>query len=651
MRSSSKTVCSEIATDSSRADCLYSLFTARAIDTPAAVAVVGDQQQITYDQLNHRANQVAHMLRRQGVGPDVLVGLCLERSVEMIIGLLGVIKAGGCYVPLDPTYPPERLALIVHMTGLQLLLTSQNVWTQLPAVAQAVQKIPSIIYLDQADTSQTQASVDNPESASHPDHLLYLLFTSGSTGTPKGVTMPHRALINLLQWQQQQCPTTLGERTLQFTPLSFDVATQEIFSTLCFGGTLVLVADPVRRNPQKLWQLLQTQAIERLFLPFVALQQLAEAAQGKRPDALKTVITAGEQLQITPAIAQFFQQPGCTLHNHYGPTESHVVTAYTLPANVDGWPSLPPIGYPIEHVQIFILDEAHHSVPTGEVGELYIGGVCLAHGYYNNPDLTRERFVPNPFGPGRLYKTGDLARYLPDGALEYVGRSDNQIKIRGFRVEPGEIEVVLASHPAVRTATVLLREAIPGRKDLVAYVVLDTLLAPIEDTMLQELRDYLSAKLPDYMVPPFFVPLDELPVTPSGKVDRRALPSPEAKRPQIKTVLRLPRTDIETRLARAWQTVLHLDVVGIDDNFFELGGTSLLITQLHTRLTAEFPILETVDLLQYPTISALADHVHRSSTGKGSYRPPSDRRVDRQASISVRREQRRRHRGASTDNR
>ena len=1074
--------------------CLHHRFELQATSTPTAIALIWGEQQLTYHDLNRRANQLANALRAFGVGPDRPVGLCLDRSFEMIIGMLAIMKAGGCYVPLDPAYPQERLALMTQTADLQILLTSQTLWSQLSTLAQSTQ-IPTILYLDQAWSTLALASDENPAVAVQSEHLLYILFTSGSTGTPKGVAMPHRALTNLVEWQHQQLPTTLGMRTLQFTPLSFDVATQEIFATLCFGGTLVLMADAVRHNPQALCKLLQSEEINRLFLPFVALQQLAEAAQGQRPKALRTVITAGEQLQITPAIAQFFRQsttdqPICTLHNHYGPTESHVVTAYTLPADVDHWPPLPSIGRPVANVQIYLLNEAQEIVPVGEIGELYIGGVCLARGYYQRPDLTQERFIDNPFAPGKLYKTGDLARYLADGNLEYnleyIGRSDQQVKIRGFRVELGEIEVLLAHHPHIREAVVVAHTGVADQKRLVAYIVpqddlashktsvtqseqvahwqqiweatyhqaMQTEIKGVSDPTLNtagwrdsydgqpippdqmrewvettvqrilsyhpkrvleigcgsgmllfriapycekyvgtdisqaaltyiaqqlqqlsgqwhhvevqqqaadhiarfepasfdtviinsvvplfpsihylvdvlekavgvvspggrifvgdvrnlaflkifhtstqlhrasgtlttselrqnvqialrqepqllvdpdffdalqqhlpqinhvetqlrrgqyhnemtrfrydavlhisdlggshhnsyhnshrnenhdiftqpvthwlnwqqeqmtmakvqqilanehptqlcirhipnlrvqecvkmtqilyndynlttidqvraniaaslqhntgpydksgidpevwwqleneypytihlrgsgedhedsydvicqriegiphriyphfvekivprpwttyanqpmqalhtdlesEVRQYLQQHLPDYMLPSAFLILPRLPLTPSGKVDRRALPAPDVKRPQLKTILRLPQTDIESQIALLWQKTLRIDSVGIDDNFFELGGTSLLLTRLYSELVLHFPEVEMVDLLQYPTIHRLAEQIERRAKGEMRSKPTQSKRLDYQTMAMEQRTQRRRHQSA-----
>jgi amino acid adenylation domain-containing protein len=460
----------EAQTDSLEDKCVHRLFEAQVLRTPDAMAVLSENGQLTYQALNIRANQLARYLHDRDVGPDTPVGLCVDRSLEMIIGILAVLKAGGFYVPLHPTDPPKRLALMAQKAGVHVLLTTQSLLQRWSNVPQQVW-ITQSICIDQMSQVIARNSGENLNVFVRPDYLLYLLFTSGSTGTPKGVAMPHRALMNLLWWQQQQTPTGVGQRVLQFTPLTFDVATQEIFTTLCFGGLLVLVSEAVRRNPQALWEFLESQSIERLFLPFVALQQLAQTAQGKRPAGLREVITAGEQLQIIPAIAHFFSDGRCTLHNQYGPTETHVVTAYSLPADVQSWSRLPPIGRPVTNVQIYVLDPKMREVAVGEAGELYVGGVCLARGYYGEPELTQERFMPNPFAPGRLYKTGDLARYLPDNNIEFLGRLDHQVKIRGFRVELGEIEVTLKQHPHVRDAVAWATEDSHGNRQLLACIV------------------------------------------------------------------------------------------------------------------------------------------------------------------------------------
>ncbi|MDH3604074.1 MAG: condensation domain-containing protein, partial [Candidatus Tectomicrobia bacterium] len=374
-------------------------------------------------------------------------------------------------------------------------------------------------------------------------------------------------------------------RTLQFTPLSFDVSCQEIFTTWCTGGALVLVTDELRQDGEALLAYLKTQRIERLFLPFIALQNLAESVTHQSPpEGLRDVITAGEQLHITPAIAHWFRQSECRLHNHYGPTESHVVSAYSLTGVVSAWPTLPPIGRPVANTQLYILDHDYQPVPLGVTGELYLGGGCLARGYLHRPELTAERFIPDPFGAGRLYKTGDLARYRPDGSIEFLGRADDQVKLRGFRIELGEIEAVLSQHPAVLETAVLAREDDGHPKQLVAYVV------PGEErpSLVSDLRSHLSNIVPDYMIPAAFVRLDTLPLTPSGKVDRRALPAPQLT--GLETGYVAPQTPIEDILAAIWSEVLGLAQVSRHDNFFDLGGHSLLATQVISRVRDSFEV-------------------------------------------------------------
>ena len=439
--------------------------------TPDAVAVVFEQESLTYRQLNSRANVLAHYLQALGVGPEVLVGICMERSLEMVVGLLGILKAGGAYVPLDPAYPTERLAFMLEDTQISVLLTSARLVESLP------KHQAHVVCLDTQWQEIAFHSEENPIIAVTPDNLAYVIYTSGSTGRPKGVAMSHRPLSNLIIWQRENSTLPVGARTLQFAPVSFDVSFQEIFSTWCSGGTLVLISDQVRVDAFELLRFLAAQEINRLFLPFVALQQLAEVADahGSIVPTLREIITAGEQLQITRPIANWFTKlQNCTLHNHYGPSECHLVIAFTLTGSPSDWPALPPIGRPIANTHIYLLDSQMQPVLSGVPGELYIGGIALARGYLNRPDLTKERFIRDPNSSSlqaRLYKTGDLARYLSDGNIEFLGRSDDQVKIRGFRIELGEIEVVVTAYPAVRQAVVLAREDVPGDKRLVAYVV------------------------------------------------------------------------------------------------------------------------------------------------------------------------------------
>ncbi|MBW4636529.1 MAG: amino acid adenylation domain-containing protein, partial [Iphinoe sp. HA4291-MV1] len=565
--------------------CIHELFEEQVVRTPDAVAVVYENQQLTYNELNCRANQVAHYLRGLGVGAEVLVGICVERSVEMVVGLLGILKAGGAYVPLDPQYPQQRLSFMLEDAALSVLLTQQSLVERLPEYQR------QIVCLDTDWQVISQSPQDNPITAVQASNLAYVIYTSGSTGIPKGVAMNHFPLCNLILWQLQNTTISSGAKTLQFAPISFDVSFQEIFSTWCSGGTLLLIAEELRRDPLTLLCLLEEKAVERLFLPFVGLQQLAEVAAGSESvtNNLREIITAGEQLQITPAISSWLSKlTDCTLHNHYGPSESHVVTTFTLTNSVDNWPTLPPIGRPIANTQIYILDSHLQPVPVGVPGELHIAGVGLARGYLNRPELTTEKFILNPFstdGDSRLYKTGDLARYLPNGNIEYLGRIDNQVKIRGFRIELGEIETVLNQHPQIHSVVVIAHQDTPGAQRLVAYIVPQQNTAPT----ISDLRQFLCSKLPEYMVPSAFVMLESLPLTPNGKVDRRALPAPELDRELLDKYV-APRTPIEEMLAAIWAGVLKIELLGIHDNFFTLGGHSLLATQLISRIRSTFKV-------------------------------------------------------------
>jgi amino acid adenylation domain-containing protein len=599
-------------TDYARDRCIHEWFEEQAQQTPDAIAVVFGHEQLTYQQLNQRANQLAHHLQALGVEPETLVGICIERSLLMVVALLGVLKAGGAYVPLDPSYPSDRLTYMLADAQVYLLLTTARLLETSSTIAHVAQGC-SIVAIDRDWDTISQVSNHNPVSPVKPDNLAYVLYTSGSTGKPKGVMMEHLALVNLIDWHLHHRIT--GAKTLQFAPLSFDISFHEIFSTWCSGGTLVLISDEQRRNPEALVNVILEYGIEKLYLPFAALQQLAKVAT-RRPlqTRLREVMTAGEQLQILPNIAQFFQQISCTLHNHYGATECQDVTTFTLPPDVNDWVTLPPIGRPIHNTQVYILDEWHQLVPTGVAGDLYIGGKGIARGYLNRLDLTQERFITNPFGSGYLYKTGDLARYLPDGNLQHLGRADRQVKVRGFRIELGEIEGLLAKHPMVRENAVILREDVPGHKRLVAYVVSS------QDIMVSHeleviVHGYLRDCLPDYMVPAALVLLDRMPLTPSGKLDRQSLPVPTRSLSVLTTGLLLPQTETEKQITRVWQNVLQLDEVSVNHNFFELGGTSLLLLEVYEKLTDIFgDCLTTITtLFQYPTIQTLAQHLSQNT--------------------------------------
>ncbi len=605
----------ETAADYPRDLCLHQIFDEQVQRTPDETAVICNGQELTYAELQRRANRLAHHLQTLGVTADVPVGICLDRSFDMAVGVLGILKAGGAYVPLDPAYPRERLASMLENARVTVLVTQQKLASLLPPVS------GQVVCLDVPLPGGDSAAKPQPKAA--PQNLAYVIHTSGSTGKPKGVAMEHRALVNLICWQLKHSRLGRGDRTLQFASLSFDVSFQEMFSTWCNGGVLVLVDEELRRDSARLCGFLHEQQINRLFLPFVALHQLAEAiADGAvLPTELREVITAGEQLRITPKITSLFERlENCTLHNHYGPSESHVVTAFTLSGAPASWPALPPIGRPIANTQIHLLNEKLVPVPIGEAGELYIGGDCLARGYLHQPELTAERFVEDPFRrmPGaRLYKTGDLARYLPEGDIEFLGRADHQVKIRGYRIEPGEIETALGRHPAVRECVVAAREDVPGQKRLVAYVVAH----PGQTLAFAEMRRFLQQKLPDYMIPVACVALDALPLTPSGKINRLGLPAPDFERPELDGEYVAPTNQIEKQIAEIWQEVLGINRVGIRDDFFELGGHSLLAAKVISRMREVFRVeLVIASLFEAPTVATLAGAI---AEGRWAHDPAS----------------------------
>ncbi|HEX2190565.1 MAG TPA: amino acid adenylation domain-containing protein, partial [Longimicrobiaceae bacterium] len=573
--------------------CVHHLFEAQARRTPDAVALRCAGRALTYAELDARADRLAADLGRRGVGPDSRVALSLERSPELMVALLATLKAGGACVPLDPSYPAERLAFMLADSGARVLLENGG----------AEHEVRSTELRQEVRTSYPGRHTP------FPDSLVYVIYTSGSTGTPKGVALPHRALVNLVAWQEREWSGPRAAATLQFAPVSFDVSFQEIFSCWAGGGTLVVAPEEARRDPAVLLELLESEGIERCFLPCVALQHLAEeaVARGVRPGRLREVHVAGEQLRVTDAVREWFRGLGARLHNHYGPSETHVATRLTLGGGADGWPALPGIGRPIANARAHVLDRGLGLLPAGVPGELCLGGACLARGYLDRPGATAERFVPDPFAgePGaRMYRTGDRVRRLADGTLEFLGRLDQQVKVRGFRVEPGEVEAALEGHPDVREAVVTVRGDAPGDRRLAAYVVAEDGAAPGADA----LRAHLRERLPEYMVPAPVTVLERLPLTPSGKVDRRALPAPDASAGRAGHVA--PRTPTEEKVARIWAEVLEVERVGVHDGFFHLGGHSLLATRVASRVRAAFGIeLPVRAIFEAPTVAGLAEHV------------------------------------------
>ncbi len=580
---------------------LIQVFEQQVEHTPNAIAVVFDEKNLTYAQLNEKANQLAIYLKNQDIKQDNLIGLCLERSLDLVIAVLAILKAGAAYIPLDFAYPAERLAMMLEDSQASILLTQQHLLTHLPKTQ------AKIIFLDTQWHIINTLPATNLRPVATLDNLAYVIYTSGSTGRPKGVAMPHRALANLIYWQNQQPRLSKPANTLQFSPISFDVSFQELFSTWTTGGCLFLISEQLRTEPVELLKFLQSQAIERLYLPFVALQQLAEITQVYQsyPSTLKDIITAGEALQSTTQIIHLFDKLSqCRLHNHYGPSETHVVTTYTLPASTQTWVNLPPIGQPIANTQIYLLDTHQQPVPIGVAGELYIAGSCLAQGYLHRSDLTEQRFISHTFdeNPLRLYKTGDLARYLPDGNIVFLGRIDNQVKIRGFRIELGEIETIINQYIDVNECVMMVQSLENStQKMLVAYIVTQT------NFDLSKLREWIKSKLPQYMLPTHFVQLATLPKTPSGKINRQALPLPTA---QYQADVVAPETDTQKQLADIWQILLKLPQIGIYNNFFELGGHSLLATQMISRVRDTFGLeLPVSSLFEKPTIAEFAEYI------------------------------------------
>ena len=577
--------------------CLHELVEQQVERTPDRCAVVFGSERLTYAALNARANQLARHLRRFGVGPEVLVGICVERSFDLVIGLLGILKAGGAYVPLDPTCPRERLAFMAADAAAPVVLTRRDA---LPILGNSR---AHRLYLD-ADWSEVarELATDLAPTAT-PDNLVYVIYTSGSTGQPKGAMNTHRGVCNRLLWMQQVYGLTAADRVLQKTPFSFDVSVWEFFWPLLTGARLVLAPPGGHRDSAGLVDLIVREGITTAHFVPSMLRVFLEEKHVDACTSLRRVICSGEAL-ATDLPERFFSRLSAELHNLYGPTEAAVdVTAWACERGAPGQSI--PIGRPIANTQTYLLDTRLRPVPVGVPGELHIGGVQVGRGYLNRPALTAQKFIPDPFSctPGaRLYRTGDLSRWRRDGAIEFLGRLDHQIKIRGFRIELGEIEAVLLRHPGVRDAVVHARETGPEEKRLVAYLVPSAAGEPVRAG---ELRTFLKEQLPEYMVPPAFVQLSALPRSPNGKVDRSALPAPhpDVERP----VFVAPRDDIEARLARIWEECLDLRRVGISDDFFELGGHSLLAVRLLARVQAELDwTLPLSSLFEATTVQAQA---------------------------------------------
>ncbi|MBK0379126.1 polyketide synthase [Mucilaginibacter segetis] len=581
---------------------LHQLFEQQVEQTPNTIAVQFDDEKLTYAQLNAKADHLASEISQ--IAPEsLIIGVSTSRGIATIISVLAILKCGKAYLPLDPTYPKDRLEQIINDSGVSLCLAPSN--EDILFKHLSINILPSDKYYD-----TVEFTANNKKTT-----VAYVIYTSGSTGKPKGVCVGHSGVINLILWHKKHSKLRDGDRTLQFAPLSFDESVKEIFCTITIGGTLVLVDNERRLDPYRLLRYVDEQQVNRMILPFVALQYFTEAADVEKfyPESLQEFITAGEQLKITPQIVRFFVAlPQCDFYNMYGPTEASVTsTSLHLEGSPYYWSLLPAIGKAIDNTEMFVLDEQLKLLPDGEVGELCISGANLALGYLNRKDLTGEKFIDWEYAGKiiRIYRSGDLCRVLTDGNIEYLGRKDTQVKIRGNRVEIGEIEVLLNHLPGIQQAVVIAREDNPGDKRLVAYLV-----SMLGKGNTAQIRDIIEQKLPDYMMPSAFVWLDELPKTTSGKVDRNALPKPNLKRPELNNVFHPPSTYTQKRLTELWNDLLQLENIGINDNFFELGGNSLIALKTITALKKQFGYqLPVTKLYQLPTISGIAAHLDGKS--------------------------------------
>ncbi|MGF1602640.1 MAG: amino acid adenylation domain-containing protein [Thermosynechococcaceae cyanobacterium] len=597
--------------------CIHQLFEAQVARTPDAIAIVFAEQQLTYEALNQRANQLAVRLQSRGVGPDVLVGLCVERSLDMVVGLFGILKAGGAYVPLDPSYPEARLELVLRDAQVKVLLTQTHLLDLLPE-----QETEVICFEGDAIASPPKASqtslINAPKSGVTAQHLAYVIYTSGSTGVPKGVQIEHRSVVNFLTSMQTDLRLTAADRMAAVTTLAFDISALEIYLPLIVGAQVLIVPRAIAGDGTGLQAQLQAAEVT-VMQATPATWHLLLASGWSSTATPMTLLCGGEAL--SPDLATQLSRPGQKLWNLYGPTEATIwSTRYCVEyhgAIAGKVAQSIPIGRPLANTQLYILDQhLLQPVAIGEVGELHIGGLGLARGYLYQPELTTAKFIPNPFGAGRLYKTGDLARYRPNGDVEFLGRLDHQVKVRGFRIELGEIETALSQHPQVHQCAVLALGDSAEHKRLIAYVRGDRSLDG------NALRRSLEQQLPAYMVPNRVVPILSFPLTPNGKIDRAALPHSAETLHRITPMA--PRTETEARLVMAWSRVLRQDDkvidIGIHDNFFELGGNSIIGAQLCAEIAKNWgKALPLATLLQAPTIAQLAHYLdHNLETSESS---------------------------------
>jgi amino acid adenylation domain-containing protein len=576
--------------------CVTELVRQQSAANPTAMAVVAGHEALSYAELDRRANRLANYLRSIAVSRNTAVGLHLERSPAMVVAALAILKAGGAYVPLDPAQPLARLSFMLRDSDARVVVSTARLAERLSTGSWQV------VTLD-GDAERISAQSETPpEHNAKPEDLAYIIYTSGSTGQPKGVEIVHSGLSNLVAWHRRAFQVTSADRASALAALGFDAAVWEIWPYLVSGASVHLVEDNVRNDASALRNWIVSQHITISFVPTAMAENLLQL-EWPIETSLRFLLTGADTLKMYPSSRLPF-----VFVNNYGPTECTVVTTSGVVPPSSSLQQPPPIGRPIDGVEVYILDDRGQPVSEDTAGEIYIGGASLGRGYRNRPDLTAERFITNPFNPlpeARLYRTGDLGRWLPDGQIAFLGRVDEQVKIRGYRVEPSEIATVLGQHPAVRTSVVVAREDAHGEKELVAYVV----LSPDAMVDVVELRKHLLQRLPDYMVPSAFVPIASVPITENGKVDRAALPSPNGNRLQGESYVG-PRTLVEEELVKILAPLLKLDQVGVNDNFFHLGGHSLLGTQVIARVSERFGVdLTLLKLFDHPTVAEMSAEI------------------------------------------
>ncbi|HVT63287.1 MAG TPA: non-ribosomal peptide synthetase, partial [Legionellaceae bacterium] len=582
--------------------CVHQLFEKIADTYPNQIAITWHNKTLTYAQLNQQANQIAHFLINEGVVENQLIAIYIDRSIEMIVGLLGSMKSGGAYLPLDYNYPEKNLKFMFEDSGAAYLLTQRKFINDIPFETKKIIFIEDV--LENIFLNNT-----NPTISYSLDSLCYVLYTSGSTGYPKGVMLPHKSLTNLMCWHLDK---VRGVRNvLQFTTLNFDMSFMEIFSAFCSGGTLTLISEQERLDLFGVARIIQQNKIQQLMIPVAFLKSLTETSIDKAYfKSLCEIIVAGEQLIITPAILKFFEHLNtCRLWNYYGPAESHVVTSYEYPEDTSLWPDYAPIGQPINNTKILILDDEKQLLPAGGIGEIYIGGVALANGYINRNELTHEKFILDPWGnqtTDRLYQTGDFGKYLPNNNIVYLGRKDEQVKIRGFRIELQEIELHLTKHPAIKEAVVIAKKSVFQDKHLEAFIVTDN---EIHAYFIDELYTFLQERLSPHMLPSKFNFIKQMPLTNSGKINRNVLEEYESTISYSIDNIIEPSTEIEREVIGILEAIFKLKI-GINYSFIAIGGNSLLAMQIVSILRDKFNVeIPAHSILSAPTIGHIAKHI------------------------------------------